>query len=805
MMQRWKRWATPLGITAAAVAIGAWTLTTRPVGDTPARQLPESHPPGSPLHRVDPDTVAEVSRLEATEADAANRFWHHEQVAQRLGRTIESWWDAINASSNRMAVAAQLPLGGIRIPTWDTSVSRPHDIQLHTSSILGPWLDTSAWANRIESLSAQGWRIETLEARQVAYNPGTDGTPVHSRFRLAVHLVQTSPIHRAIVEGEIDVHWVPEDRPSEPARVGQVDASRLRLLLRAGPPPFTRWLERPLDPPRNAIAADPLLVRDLDGDGRPEIVLPGVRELLRLGPDGAFSPRRILVPQPGLPYTGLLTDLDGDEAIDLVSVQHEGVVLTGSSTDGSFNGMGRIAWRSPKPFEHAMTLTAGDIDRDGDVDLFLGQYKAPYVHGSMATPCDDARDGHPGYLLLNDGKGSLRDVSEGSGLGSKLRRRTYSGSFCDLDADGWLDLALVSDFAGVDLFRNQGEGRFEDRTSDWLPDPRGLGMGHAICDFNADGNLDLLMIGMNSPTVDRLEHLGLWRPHPRFTREGRRALTRGNRLWLSRDGGPGYLTSPFGDGLAASGWSWGCTAADFDNDGWPDVAIVNGMESRASVRDIEPEFWLHDIYAANSEDNPVAHLYFRSKIERTQGRGQSYGGYEKNRLYLNQSGQEFLEMGHLMGVALEEDTRNIVGADFDADGRVDLAVVSFDRWPSPRQTLRVFRNELEESGRWIGFHLHGREDAIMGARILLETRDGKACRTVLSGDSHRSQHPATVHFGMGHNGAEPVRAEIRWADGGVSWINGPGIGRYHALTTPPNGTRKAGGSTPPSKSGGYRR
>lgn len=804
MIQRWKRWATPLGITTAAVAIGAWTLATRPTEGIRAPGITDPHPPGTALHRVDPETVTAVSKLEAEEGDAEARFWHQERVAQNLGRTIESWWDALNASSNRMALAAQLPLGAVRLPVWDDAVSLPHDIELLVPSTPGPVLDTSAWSNRILSLEAQGWRIETLEARQVAYTPGPDGRPGHSRFRLSVHLSQAAPLQRAIVDGDIDVHWVPEDRPSEAARVGQIDASRLRLLLRAGPPPFTRWLERPLDPPRNAIAADPLLVRDLDEDGRPEIVLPGVRELLHLGPDGTFLPQRVIAPQQGLPYTGLLTDLDGDGSTDLVSVQHEGIVLSGRSTDGPFNGTGRVVWRPPQPFEHAMTLTAGDLDRDGDLDLFLGQYKAPYVHGAMPTPCDDARDGHRGYLLLNDGRGLLSDASDTAGLGSKLRRRTYSGSFCDLDADGWLDLALVSDFAGVDLFRNRGDGRFEDRTADWLPDQRGLGMGHAVCDFNADGHLDLLMIGMNSPTVDRLEHLGLWRPHPRFNREGRRALTRGNRLWLSRGADPGFATTPLGDGLAASGWSWGCTAADLDNDGWPDVAIVNGMESRASVRDIEPEFWLHDIYVADSEDNPVAHLYFRSKLERTQGRGQSYGGYEKNRLYLNRSGREFLEVGHLFGLALEEDTRNLVGADFDADGRVDLAVVSFDRWPSPRQTLRVFRNELPQTGRWIGFHLRGREDAIMGATVLLETQGGKACRTVVSGDSHRSQHPATVHFGLGPSGATPIRVEVRWADGRVSQIQGPSAGGYHVLETPPAGSDRTGKKERPGNTRGDR-
>ena len=788
MKPSWIRWIPALLILAGIAPLGIWIRTTHPGTMPVGIRSQDPQPPGSPLHRVDPQTVAAVSALEASEADATERFWRHERIAQQLGRTIESWWDELNTSSNRMAFVAQIPFGSIRLPIWDTVVQLPHDIRLHSSSNGGPILIPTGWSNRVRFLADQTWRIETFEARQVAYSPGADHSLGTSRFRFSVHLVRTSPIERAVVAGDVDVNWASAPSGPDLARVGEIDASRLRLLLRPGPPPFSRWLERPLDPPRNAIAADPLLVRDLDGDGQPEIVLPGVRELLSRGKDGAFTPRPIVTPKLGLPYTGLLTDLDGDGHVDLVSVQHEGIVLSTPSTDGSLHSEARLVWRPEKSFAHAMTLTAGDVDRDGDVDLFLGQYKAPYVDGSMPTPCDDARDGHPGYLLLNDGTGLLKDASSGSGLEPKLRRRNYSGSFCDLDADGWLDLLLVNDFAGADLLRNRGVARFEDRTSDWLPDPRALGMGHAISDFNADGHLDILMIGMNSPTVDRLEHLGLWRPHPRMSREGRRALTRGNQLWLARGGSPGFHTPPLGEGLGASGWSWGCTAADVDNDGWPDVAIVNGMESRASVQDIEPEFWLHDIYVGNSEDNPVAHLYFRSRLERTQGRGQSYGGYEKNRFYLNRSGQEFLEVGHLLGVALEEDTRNLVGADFDADGRVDLAVVSFDRWPSPRQTLRVFRNELQETGPWIGFHLRGREDAIMGTTVRLETQHGKACRTVISGDSHRSQHPATVHFGLGPSRDTTVRVEVHWADGQVTRMEGVEPGRYHILGTPPAGS-----------------
>ena len=89
------------------------------------------------------------------------------------------------------------------------------------------------------------------------------------------------------------------------------------------------------------------------------------------------------------------------------------------------------------------------------------------------------------------------------------------------------------------------------------------------------------------------------------------------------------------DSVARSGWSWGCSAFDFDNDGFPDVYIANGMQSKQSVQDYESEFWLHDIYVGNSRDNLVAFAYMANKFNLSLRQSYFYGGYEKNRLFWN--------------------------------------------------------------------------------------------------------------------------------------------------------------------------
>src|SRR5207248_5017210 len=84
-----------------------------------------------------------------------------------------------------------------------------------------------------------------------------------------------------------------------------------------------------------------------------------------------------------------------------------------------------------------------------------------------------------------------------------------------------------------DLYQNDGHGHFTDVTAQWLDEPHAAGMAHAVADFDRDGLLDLLVIGMHSPTVDRLAHLGLTRPD--YPDDAMRAqLMHGNRLYLGQ-------------------------------------------------------------------------------------------------------------------------------------------------------------------------------------------------------------------------------------------------------------------------------
>src|SRR5688500_2201340 len=402
-------------------------------------------------------------------------------------------------------------------------------------------------------------------------------------------------------------------------------------------------------------------------------------------------------------WDGLFADIDGDGVADFLYVESEGMLLLKGSPGGRFETPPRTL--IPNDFFGARAVTCGDIDNDGDLDVFVGQYKLPYTGGSMPTPYYDANDGYSSYLYVNGGAGDLREVTVAAGLGAKRFRRVYSASFVDLNADGALDLLVTSDFAGVDIYQNDGRGQFTDVTSTWLEERHLFGMGHTFGDFNNDGRLDFYVTGMTSPTAERLEHLGLGRPGGKLDGAMRARMIQGSRLYLRKENG-GFREEGASKNVERTGWSWGASGADFDNDGWLDVYVANGMDSMEKVLDCVGEIWLRDVYVGDSRVREEGNMYFGMKMMGRRRTCESIVRFEKNRLLLNQNatqeGGGFLNVAHLFGVALENDCRNLVAADLDGDGRNDLAMIS-QHAVSGNEKLRVFRNEIEDGGNRFAF------------------------------------------------------------------------------------------------------
>ncbi len=769
-----------------------------------------------PSTRVSGDPSGQDAWLEAREKAVDVSVWSKEMLAQSCGRTLESLWDSVNRATNKLSIIAGFPVGEIVLGKWQPPQTLAHAIELREPTGPGPTLPAGQWRQWVGNFASDGWQLENLEFRHNRFDTDEQGQPRQSHFYFAARLNHSKRPERAVVEGDLIVDWAAKRPGEEFPSVKRIDVSHLNVKTRLGEPPFQLILRQDITPPERSTYIDPLIVYDLDGDGLPEIILAAKNLVYRRRGTDRYEPEPLCRYPPDSITSALIADFDGDGFADFLCASPRGLFLFKGSPLGAFDEPGRLAWAASPPLRNTMALTCGDVDEDGDLDVFVGQYRVPTLGQVLRPYYYDANDGLPSYLLRNDGHGNFADVTDASGLGPKRWRRIYSASLADLNGDGNLDLVVVSDFAGLDLYQNDGSGHFTDVTRQSVAEPHAFGMAHALADFNADGRLDLLMIGMPSPTVDRLEHLGLRRFYSAEDSLRRPAMTSGNRLYLGRanggfeqksawpsppstplsmgyrgeggglEGGEGHKTS-LNDSIARSGWSWGCSAFDFDNDGFPDVYIANGLESKQSVRDYESEFWLHDIFVDETVDDVAATIYLMGKFSRTRGSGWSYGGYEKNRLYLNQRGESFLEIGHLAGVAIEQDSRNVVAADLDGDGRVDLLVTTFEVWPQVKQTLQVYKNGLTDAGHWIGFRFReeGRDKSPVGTRVTIHYQGHSVARQIVTGDSHRSQHANTVHFGLGD--AERVESvEIRWLNGPALTLSQLAVDRYYEIHAPPH-------------------
>ena len=729
---------------------------------------------------------AQSAWFEARERDAAKTFWAKEMLAEACGRAFESLWDSVNETSNKLEVLAGFGFDELVLPQWGSLQRLPHGIELREGAAAGQTLRGSEWQQWVGQFVSEGWQLETLEFRHNRFDTDEKGQPSQSGFYFSAHLTKLIQPQRAMLEGNLVVDWGSQKAGDERSSIKRIDASHLKLKTRAGETLFEPILQENIVPIKNSPFIDPLILYDLDGDGLSEIILVAKNLMYHRGPAGKYEAGLLCSHPIESIMSAVIADFDGDGVADLLCANPRGLFLFKGSRQGAFDEPARLVWSASPSLKNAMALTCGDVDADGALDVFLAQYKVPTLGQVLRPYYYDANDGWPSYLLINDGHGNFVDATERAGLASKRWRRTYSASLADLDVDGHLDLICINDFAGVDLYRNDGHGHFNDVTPQWVAESHAFGMADAVADFNADGRLDLLMIGMPSPTVDRLNHLDLWRPYSPDDRSRRPAMTYGNRLYLAKPNG-GFEQTALSDSIARSGWSWGCAAFDFDNDGFPDVYIANGLESKQSVRDYEAEFWLHDIFIGEDVDDVTASTYLLNKFGRTRARGWSYGGYEKNRLYLNVGGEQFSEMGHLAGVALEQDCRNVVADDLDGDGRVDLCLTTFEVWPEVKQTLRVYQNRLEDTGHWIGFRLReegeGRSPA--GARVTVHYNGKTAVREIVAGDSHRSQSASTIHFGLGATD-RVEEAEIHWMNGATVTLQKPAVDRYHWIDASEN-------------------
>lgn len=304
---------------------------------------------------------------------------------------------------------------------------------------------------------------------------------------------------------------------------------------------------------------------DLDGDGildlvqpRNDRVDPSLRpvRMYRGRGDGRFEDATTVVWDDTRNATCVLAfDYDADDDLDVfIGVDRGANVLYRNDGDWQFTdvaasaGVTLAAWRS-------YAAAAGDVDGDGDLDIYVGTFNADAPNHGPGTA--------PNRLLVNRGDGTFVDVTDDAGVACE-GRSTLGVALADLDADGDLDIYAANDFFADCLYRNDGGGRFVDVAPQaGILDAASRGMGVAVGDLDADGALDIVV----TDTENLDDSLG----NAVFFNRGDLRFSS-----LAREVGLDGLVTLGADWLV----SWGVGLVDLDLDGDVDVHVVTHGERR---------------------------------------------------------------------------------------------------------------------------------------------------------------------------------------------------------------------------------
>jgi len=292
--------------------------------------------------------------------------------------------------------------------------------------------------------------------------------------------------------------------------------------------------------------------------------------------------------------SALLLDLDNDGDQDLVLASSANLVVAYNDGRGNFSGHTPLVCGGSAQVH---SLTAADVDLDGDLDVYACRYntsgEAGSLGGGLPVPYHDADNGGRNILWRNDGRagsgagarGVFTDATAEFGLDQNNSKFSLAAVFEDFDADGDLDLYVTNDFGRNNYYINEA-GKFSDAVMDSGLEELAASMGATVADYDRDGDFDIYLSNMFSSAGLRIvTQSERFRPEERDETDAFISHARGNFL-LQNDGAGNFVDQTEAAQVELGRWAWGARFVDFDNDGFDDIYVPNGFVTGPDTGDL---------------------------------------------------------------------------------------------------------------------------------------------------------------------------------------------------------------------------
>jgi hypothetical protein len=396
-------------------------------------------------------------------------------------------------------------------------------------------------------------------------------------------------------------------------------------------------------------------------------------------------------------------------------------------------GVAGVGWSTSAAFV--------DLDNDGLLDLVVARYLDWSFDRNIY--CGEHRPGYRAYchpdvfggvsLLVykNEGGGRFTEVSKTAGT-SAAGAKALGIAVADFDRDGYIDLAVANDSVRQSLYRNKGNGTFEDTAllAGTAVDDNGqtyAGMGVDFADYDNDGWPDIVMTNLSGQQYAIYHNSG-----------------DGTFTYESPNSGLGAISQPYS--------GWGVKFMDYDNDGWKDLFVAQG-------------------HVLDTIQLTFPHLR-----------------YLEPPLLLRNSGKQFVDVSAQSGAVFQRQwaARGLAVGDIDNDGDLDV-VITTNNGPA-----YVLRNEGGNTNNWLLVRLVGQKsnrDGI-GAVIKLVAASGKEqYATASTAGSYLSASDRRVHFGLNAEHSAKY-LEIRWPSGVLQRVENVTANQILTITEPKTATSK---------------